>query len=70
MTVGEHTINEATFAKNLCVWIDKHLTLSHQIHQVCKSAFHQIFSIYKIRPHLTQAATQTLEQAHVVSRLD
>ena len=52
------------------VWIDEHLTLSHQIHQVCKSAFHQIFSVYKIRPHLTQAATQTLVQALVVSKLD
>ena len=44
--------------------------LTHQVQQVCKSAFHQIFFIYKIRPFITQDAVQTLVQALVVSRLD
>ena len=58
------------FQKNLGVWIDTSLTLEHQVHQVCKSAFKQIFMIYKIRPLITQSAAQTLVQALVTSKLD
>ena len=40
ISVGDHIISGASVAnKNLGVWIDKSLTLEHQIHQVCKSAY-------------------------------
>ena len=70
ITVGEHTITAAPVAKNLGIWIDETLTLAHQVHQVCRSAFHQIFLLHKIRPFLTQDAAQILVQALVVSKLD
>ena len=62
-------ISSASVAKNLGVWIDRSLMLEHQIHQVCKSAYKQIFIIYKICPLITQDAAHTLVQAFVTSKL-
>ena len=44
--------------------------LEHQIHQACKSAYKQIFIMYKLCPLITQDAAQTLVQALVTSKLD
>ena len=68
--VGEHTIMAAPIAKNLGIWIDETLTLAHQVQQVYRSVFHQIFLLHKIRPFLTQEVAQVLVQALVVPKLD
>ena len=70
ITVGEHTIRAAPIAKNLGIWINETLTLAHQVQQVCRSAFHQIFLLHKIRPFLTQEAAQVPVQALAVPKFD
>ena len=70
ISVGDHIISGSSVAKNLGVWTDRSLTLDHQIHQVCKSAYKQIFMMHKTRPLITQDAAQTLVQALVTSKLD
>ncbi|KAL2085093.1 hypothetical protein ACEWY4_018413 [Coilia grayii] len=57
-------------AKNLGVMIDDRLSFSDHIASVARSCRYALYNIRKIRPYLTQYATQLLVQAMVISRLD
>src|SRR4029434_6277025 len=57
-------------ARNLWVIIDDQLTLMAHIASVSRSCRFALFNIRKIRPYLTQYATQLLVQTLVNSRLD
>src|SRR4029434_10184247 len=57
-------------ARNLWVIIDDQLTFTDQIASVSRSCRFALFNIRKIRPYLTQYATQLLVQTLVNSRLD
>ena len=56
-------------ARNLCVIIDDQLTFTDHIASVSRSWCFAIFNIHKIRPHLTQRATQLLVQTWWVPAL-
>src|SRR4029434_9503416 len=57
-------------ARNLGVIIDDQLTFTDHIASVSRSCRFALFNIRKIRPYLTQYATQLLVQTLVNSRLD
>lgn len=57
-------------AKSLGVIIDDKLTFADHIASVTRSCRYILYNIRKIRPYLTQYATQLLVQAMVISRLD
>ena len=57
-------------ARNLGVMIDDQLTFADHVASVARSCRFSLFNIRKIRPYLTQHATQLLVQTLVISRLD
>src|SRR4029434_9988837 len=57
-------------ARNLGVIIDDYLTFTDHIASVSRSCRFALFNISKIRPYLTQYATQMLVQTLVISRFD
>ena len=70
LQLGSTTVIPNNVAKNLGVTIDDRLSFSNHIASVAKSCRFALFNIQKIRPFLTQYATQLLVQAMVISRLD
>uniref|UniRef100_A0A8C6K7T1 Reverse transcriptase domain-containing protein n=1 Tax=Nothobranchius furzeri TaxID=105023 RepID=A0A8C6K7T1_NOTFU len=56
--------------RNLGVVIDEHLTFKDHVASVARSCRFALYNIRKIRPYLTQHATQLLVQSTVISRLD
>ena len=57
-------------ARNLGVMIDDQLTFKDHVASVSRSCRFALLNIRKIRPYLTQHATQLLVQSMVISRLD
>ncbi|XP_066530386.1 uncharacterized protein [Hoplias malabaricus] len=56
--------------RNLGVMVDDQLTFADHVTAVARSCRFSLFNIRKIRPYLTQHATQLLVQTLVISRLD
>ncbi len=68
--LGTSTITPSKPAKNLGVMIDDQLTFSDHIAKTARSCRFALFNIKKIRPFLSEHASQLLVQALVLSRLD
>ena len=69
--VGENSIPPSQLVKNLGTLMDCYLTFHKQVNnQLCKTCFHFLYNIRKIRNYLTKDATAILVHALVTSRLD
>ncbi len=68
--LGTSTITPSKTAKNLGVMIDDQLTFSDHVVKTARSCRFALFNIKKIRPFLSEHASQFLVQALVLSRLD
>ncbi len=68
--LGTSTINPSKTARNFGVMIDDQLTFSDHIAKTAQSCRFALFNIRKIRPLLSEHASQLLAQALVLSRLD
>ncbi len=68
--LGSSTITPSKTARNLGVMIDDQLTFSDHIAKTARSCRFALFNIKKIRPFLSEHASQLLVQALVLSRLD
>ncbi len=68
--LGTSTITPSKTARNLGVVIDDHLTFSDHIAKTAQSCRFALFNIRKIRPFLSEHASQLLVQALVLSRLE
>ncbi len=68
--LGTSTITPSKTAKNLGVMIDDQLTFSDHIAKTAQSCRFALFNIKKIRPFLSEHASELLVQALVLSRLD
>ena len=64
------TIAPKTEVRDLGVIIDKHLSFTSQINNVCKSAFYALNNIRKIRKYLDSHSTERLIHAFISSRFD
>ncbi len=67
--LGSSTITSSKTARNLGAVIDK-LNFSDHITKTARSCRFALYNIKKIRPFLSEHATQLLVQALVLSRLD
>jgi hypothetical protein len=70
LLVGGVTVEPSISVKILGVTLDRHLNLESHVSTVCKSAYHQLHLIGKIRKFLTLSAAKTLFISTVLSRLD
>ena len=70
LTIGQEDVHVAEKARNLGVVMDKHMTLSAHISNVCRSASYAISKIGRIRRFIDQATAERLVHAFVTSRLD
>ncbi len=68
--LGSSTITPSKTARNLGVVIDDKLNFSDHIAKTAWSCRFALYNIRKIRPFLSEHATQLLVQALVLSRLD
>ncbi len=68
--LGSSTITPSKTARNLGVVIDDKLNFSDHITKTTRSCRFALYNIKKIRPFLSEHATQLLVQALVLSRLD
>ncbi len=68
--LGLFTITPSKTARNLGVVIDDKLNFSDHITKTARSCRFALYNIKKIRPFLSEHATQLLVQALVLSRLD
>ncbi|KAI2657279.1 hypothetical protein H4Q32_030279 [Labeo rohita] len=70
INLGTLTITPSSSARNLGVIFDDQLTFKDHIAKTARSCRFALYNIRKIRPFLTEQATQLLVQALVISRLD
>ncbi|KAI2645286.1 hypothetical protein H4Q32_028264 [Labeo rohita] len=70
ISLGTLTITPSSSARNLGVILDDRLTFKDHIAKTAQSCRFALHNIRKIRPFLTEQATQLLVQALVISRLD
>ncbi len=68
--LGSSTITPSKTARNLRVVIDDQLNFSDHIAKTAQSCRFALYNISKIRPFLSEHATQLLVQALVLSRLN
>ena len=68
--IGNDKITPSDTAKNLGVYIHKHMDLTAHVNQIIKTSYFHLRRISKIRPHLDQATTAKVIQSMVTSRLD
>ncbi len=68
--LGSSTITPSASVRNLGVIFDDQLTFKEYIAKTARSCRFALHNIRKIRPFLTEHATQILVQALVISRLD
>ncbi len=68
--LGSSTITPSKTARNLGVVIDNKLNCSDHITKTAQSCRFALYNIKKIRPFLSEHATQLLVQVLVLSRLD
>ncbi len=68
--LGSSTITPSASVRNLGVIFDDQLTFKEHIAKTAQSCRFALHNIRKIRPFLTEHATQLLVQALVISRLD
>ncbi len=68
--LGSSTTTPSKTARNLGVVIDKKLNFTDHITKTCRSCRFALYNIKKIRPFLSEHATQLLVQALVLSWLD
>ena len=68
--VGEAVVKPSDTVRNLGAILDKHMCMSPQVNQVCRSVYHQLRTISKVRKHVTKEACAKVINALVTSRLD
>jgi hypothetical protein len=70
LKLGETSVVPNQQVRDLGVTWDSTMRLDKHITNVCKSAYHQLHNIYRIRKYLTDKATKSLVHAFITSRLD
>jgi len=70
ISIGDTTIKPSNNVRNLGVCFDTHLNMESQIISVCKSAYHMIYNLRRIRKYFDQESMKTVIHACVISKLD
>ena len=70
MTIGEHSIESSTSAKNLGVTFDSELGMDLHVNNITRSCFYQLRQLRSIRRSLSTYAAKTLVHSLISSRVD
>uniref|UniRef100_A0A672ZLQ3 Reverse transcriptase domain-containing protein n=1 Tax=Sphaeramia orbicularis TaxID=375764 RepID=A0A672ZLQ3_9TELE len=70
ITIDSIPLAPTSVVRNLGVMIDNQLTFTDHVASVTRSCRFTLFNLRKIRPYLTEQATQLLVQTMVISRLE
>ena len=70
LNIGDMEVHPSDSVRNLGVIIDTGLTMQTHVNSVCRSCFHSIRSIGRIRSMLNYQSTKNIVQASVISELD
>ena len=68
--VGHHYVQPTSVIENLGVTLDSHLTFVPHVNNICCALSHSFHSIGRIRKYLSQADTECIIHAFVLSKLD
>jgi hypothetical protein len=68
--VGDCTIERSKHVRNIGAIFDPQLKMDVQVSQTCRSAWHRIHQISKIRPYLSIEETKSVIHAYVTSKID
>ena len=68
--VGEHKITVLDDIWNLAAYFDKNLSMKTHVDTKCTAAFHQLYSLRRIRKYLSHQATESLIHAFIFSHID
>ena len=68
--VGHHCVQPTSVIKNLGVTLDSHLTFVPHVNNICRTLSRSFHSIGRIRKYLSQADTERIVHAFVLSKLD
>ena len=68
--VGHHYVQPASVIKNLGVTLDSHLIFVPHVNNICRALSRSFHSIGRIRKYLSQADTERIVHAFVLSKLD
>ena len=68
--VGHHNVQPTSVIKNLGVTLDSHLTFVPHVNNICRALSRSFHSIGRIRKYLSQADTERIVHAFVLSKLD
>ena len=68
--VGEHRIIAVEDIQNLGTYLDKNLSMKTHVDAKCTAAFHQLYSLRRIRKYLSQQAPESLIHAFIFSHID
>ena len=70
MTIGEHSIESLTSAKNLGVTFDCELGVNMHVNNITRSCFYQLRQLRSVRRSLSTDAAKTLVHSLISSRVD
>ena len=70
LTIGQSEVNVVDEARNLGVVMDKNMSLTTHVNNLCRSAYLAIYKIGQIRKFIDRTTAERLVHAFVTSRLD
>ena len=70
ISVGKHRITVLDDIQNLGAYFDKNLSMKTHVDAKCTAAFHQLYSLIRIRKYLSHQATESLIHAFIFSHID
>ena len=70
LKIGDTAVSSTSSARNIGAIFDQHLHMTAHVNSICRSCYIHIRDIGKIRPYLTQDATEKLVHAFISSKLD
>ena len=70
ISVGEHNITVLEDIRDLGAYFDKNLSMKTHVDTKCTAAFHQLYSLRRIREYLSHQATESLIHAFIFSHID
>ena len=70
ISVGKHRITVLDDIRNLGAYFDKNLSMKTHVDAKCTAAFHQLYSLRRIRKYLSHQATESPIHAFIFSHID
>jgi hypothetical protein len=70
IVIGQDNVPVVLCARNLGVWFDNNLNMSHHINKTCQSVVYHLHNIRCIRKFLSYEDRKSVVQALIMSRID